>query len=63
MLKRGANRFSIDLNLDDRYTLARVVELADTLDLGSSAFGYEGSSPSSRTLATRRGLLAGIAQR
>lgn len=30
---------------------ARVVELADTLDLGSSAFGHEGSSPSLRTIS------------
>ncbi len=28
---------------------ARMVELADTLDLGSSAARYEGSTPSSRT--------------
>ncbi len=30
-------------------TLAGVVELADTLDLGSSAFGHGGSNPFTRT--------------
>ena len=31
------------------YLLARVAKLADALDLGSSVFGREGSSPSLRT--------------
>jgi hypothetical protein len=31
-------------------TLARVVELVDTLALGASALGREGSSPFSRTM-------------
>src|SRR5215467_10879887 len=38
-------------------TSARVAELADAPDLGSGAFGLEGSSPSSRTSMVRGGLI------
>ena len=39
-------RHCVVLHLD-----ARVVELVDTLALGASAFGREGSSPFARTMA------------
>lgn len=50
MMFRSASEFSCTGKSAriDRY--ARVAELVDALDLGSSAFGREGSSPSVRTL-------------
>ena len=42
----SADRQAIERSL---YVIARVAELADALDLGSSAFGYGGSTPPFRT--------------
>ncbi len=42
----------------DRHEYAGVAELADALDLGSSAFGRGGSTPSTRTIFFKK-LLCG----